>query len=172
MPSATYVPLQTISVASSGTTATMQFTNFSGYTDLHLVLNARGQGSGTAGSAWWRVNGQSSSNTLWNWTYVSAGPSYASTSLRTQSTNKSPWNWQQVISGTTFELMTADILNYSATDKYKQGFNRSGSPELSVELCSWQLMDTAAITTIEIGMDGSQTFYAGSSATLYGILGA
>lgn len=168
----TYVPLQTITVASSGTTATMQFTNFSGYTDLRLILNARGQGSGTGGSAWWRVNGQSSSNTAWNWTYLSAGPSYAAMSSRGTAANKCAWNWQQIISGTTFELMTADIFGYSQSDKYKCGFNTSGSPELSVERASWILYDTSAITTIEIGMDGTQTFYAGSSATLYGILGA
>jgi hypothetical protein len=172
MPTATYVPLQTINVAANNTVNTMQFTSFSGYTDLHLVLNAKGQSSGSAGSAWFRVNGQSGSNTSWNWTYMSAGPAYAAMTSRSQSTNKSPWNWQQVISGTTFELMTADFFNYSATDKYKQGFSRSGSPELSVEFTSWQLMDTAAITTIEIGMDGSQYFAGGSSATLYGILGA
>lgn len=172
MPSTTYVPLQTINVAANNTVNTIQFTNFAGYTDLHLVLRARGQSSGTGGSAWWRVNGQASNNTSWNWTYTSAGPSYAAVSGRNQSTNRCAWNWVQVISGTTFELMTADILNYSATDKYKVGFNRSGSPELSVELESWQLMDTAAITTIEIGMDGTQYFAGGSSATLYGILGA
>lgn len=75
-------------------------------------------------------------------------------------------------SSSEFTVGTLDFLDYSATDKHKTLLWRSGLAGTVVNASSGRWASASAITTIFLDSTagGSNTFVAGSTFTLYGVL--
>ena len=170
----TYVPIGATTVSGS-TTNSVSFSSFSGYTDLVLVAN----GYTLTADISQRIRFNSDTGTNYSLTYV-GGNGTAASSGRTTSgtgiyanyltgwTNSStqPSNW------------IFQIMNYSNTTTNKTCLSRANTatggtyPGTEAIVGLWR--STAAITSIsvEAGYSSTHYFAAGTTITLYGILGA
>jgi hypothetical protein len=61
------------------------------------------------------------------------------------------------------------IMDYSATDKHKTTLVRSNNAADATEAMTGRYASTTAVTSIEIGLDGSLSFASGSTFSLYGV---
>jgi hypothetical protein len=152
MPTPTYTALANITLASS--TSTITFSNIpQTYEDLVLVVNRT---TGTLTSPILRFNSDSASNYPQVYMQYSGGSGggYAlGTSIEIGS------------SSTSASLF--DILDYSATDKYKTIFHRwgeTGVVTLQLRYTRWN--NLAAVTSLNL----SGTYPAGMTFNLYGVV--
>jgi hypothetical protein len=147
--------------------AEIDFTSFSGYTDLVLIVNA--SMTVTGGSTYVRFNNDSSSNNRIVFIVNNFGTKINTTTngvgLGTFNGNSAqPW------------VSEMHIFNYANTTQNKSVMCRSGSPEAGgtssteVICSSWE--NTAAITSIKVRYNQAGNFATGSTFTLYGILRA
>lgn len=170
MPTNTYTPLASITLASSAFSVT--FSSISqNYSDLILVT--RHDHSGNYGLAGMRFNSDSATNysnivaSGLSWAGTNSGSSSGTTVATINVTGNGPGS---------YIASTTSILDYSATNKHKSVITRvsgfSGSDTwTSLQTNRWS-SDTA-ITSITIGnWSGTYTqgFAAGSSFELYGVL--
>jgi hypothetical protein len=165
MPTPTYTPLATVTLAS--TNSSVSFSNIPATPYRDLILVVRGAISGTA-NIQMRFNSDSGSN-------------YPNVFMRgqssgTQSNTYTPSNVQLTISavGTGNEFTAlAQIMDYSATDKHKMILNRSGYTNdigsSVVEATAARWASTVAINSIAITTSTS-TFGIGSIFSLYGVI--
>ena len=75
-----------------------------------------------------------------------------------------------------FGALVIDILDYTSAVKNKTtktlgGYDANGSGKITLSSGEWFASPTA-VTSLTIGLDGSQTFVQNSQAALYGIRGA
>jgi len=166
---ATYTPIASVTL--SATTASITFSSIpQTYTDLVLIVFAKS--TGTYANFIYRVNSDSGSN--YSQTRVS-GNGTTATSGRVS--NATYFNPVQVagISDTGFGLYTTHFMNYSNTTTNKTFLHRTSIQNANagdgVELLSGLWRNTAAISTIFLDPDGGD-FASGTTANLYGILGA
>ena len=165
MPTLTYEKIATNTLGSAN--VNIDFTSItSTYTDLRIVL----VGSITSsGNAWMQFNGDTGAN--YSFTRI-VGDGSTATSNRGTGYSRFQLSTSSVPAATP-QLFTVDIFSYAgSTNKTilvesSQDLNGSGNVTRWVEL--WR--NTSAITSIKL-IALSDTFTAGTTATLYGILKA
>jgi hypothetical protein len=159
MPTPTYTPLATVTLASA--TSSVSFSNIpASYRDLVLILNGKATAGGSGARL--RVNGDTSTNypNIRMYGYSGGTGSDAGTGafldIGAMNTND---GYQSVV----------QFMDYSATDKHKTILSRPQESSLGAVLANagrWS--NTAAITSILV-YAGSDQFASGFTATLYGI---
>ena len=161
MPSAlTPIAWQSLSSA----TATVTFSSIPGtYRDLRLVVT--GTSSVTGNNVVATFNGDSATN----YSNVIMWGDGGSASSTTSSPRSNLYqNFAAYFDTTTPTVFTADILDYSATDKHKTMHTRAGRAGAASEALAGRWASTAAITTIAVTQLGGN-FNAGSTFALYGV---
>ena len=171
-----YESIQTFTVGSGGT-ASISFTSIpSTYSHLQLRLLTRTNRADTNDFMTIRFNGDSGSNYAYHSLYgngASAGANDTGTSTGT------PWSGVTAGGNATASMFGAavvDVLDYSATTKYKTTRLLSGTDQNGINgriyFMSNLWQNTAAITTVTIIPTHGTLFSEYSSFALYGIRGA
>jgi len=164
----TYTPIATATTSGSSTTE-VTFSSISGYTDLICVANVKPTANITAFQV--RFNGDTSGN----YSYVQYSGNGSSTATTTDT-------------GQTYALASGALLNttdptvyimyvndYANTTTYKTLITRGNRPAdtslaaVSESASIW--LSTSAITSFTLRA-GGEVLVAGSTFTLYGLLGA
>lgn len=162
---ATYEPIATTTLSSAATNITFSSIS-STYTDLHIVLVAKGTVSGNDIELTFN-----SSTTGYSRTRLIGNGTTASSSRQTSTTRILVNN--NGISSTQFNLIEIDVFSYAgSTNKAvlassSEDENSSGVTGRVVGLWS----NTSAITSLKLAV-GADNFAAGTTATLYGIKAA
>ena len=141
--------------------ATVTFSNIPAtFRDLRLVVAGTTSGGG---NFYARFNGDSASN----YSYVAMGGDGATASSSSATSTSSVL---QVYTAfyTRSGVLSADIMDYSATDKHKTVLIRSGQVDFGTEAVVNRWASTAAVTTILLTAN-SVTFSPGTVFTLYGV---
>lgn len=165
---ATYEAIATTTLGSA--TNTVSFSNISGsYTDLILVASIVGVSVAT--DPWIRVgNGSVDTGTNYSWTWLSGN---GGTAQSERGTNNSKLYYSAISTiQNNVQLVTFHFMNYSNTTTYKTVLWREADAgtETGATVGLWR--STSAINTIDISLDASRTYSAGSMFTLYGIKAA
>jgi hypothetical protein len=163
----TYTPIATTTLGSAQVSYT--FTSIpSTYTDLVLVAGIAGVN--TAGSAYSiQLNGDTASN--YSATAL-IGNGSAATSERTSNVTILQVGAQGLGSGTGVENLVISFMNYKNTTTNKTVLSRWAGAAIGTTASVGMWRNTAAITSILIQLNGTRTFNAGSTFTLYGIASA
>jgi len=155
MPTPTYTPLATVTLAS--TAATVTFSSIPAtMRDLIVVVNGNASANQFTGL---RFNSDSGSN--YSFVRMFSGPS-SSTDTRSYGllTTGDPSLTLNAI---------AQIMDYSATDKHKTVLIRSNIPADNVAAHAVRWANTAAITTVAVEAI-STTWAVGTTINLYGVI--
>ena len=167
MPS-TYTPIATQTLGSAA--ATVTFSSISGtYTDLVLVIGNLKVSTNTA-SLTLQLNGDTGSN--YSNTQLIGNGSAASSRRGSSLTSALNYITYGASSNTNEGVVILNFQNYSNSTTYKTTLIRANSASSSVEATVNLWRNTAAITSITMGMQGSDTYSTGSTFTLYGIKAA
>jgi hypothetical protein len=153
----TYVLLNQVTLATSASSITFSRIpqNFG---DLVIVVNGLASG---ATSPSLNFNGDSAAN--YSNTRMFANPSTFNSQAFTDSYGSMGFM------STERSNVIIQIFDYSAIDKHKAAIGRGGNTDtLRLEATRWS--NTAAITSITVRMDGSQTYSLGTSFCLYGVV--
>ena len=158
MPTPTYTPLATVTLASSASSVT--FSNIPAtYRDLILIFN--GTGSGTTGNLRMTFNGSTLSNftdvRMYNFNNSSGSDTTGGDSL----VSLGAINNRQA--------SVVQIMDYSATDKHKTYLFRGGATAVGVGASINRWANTAAITSIVL-VNTAGTIDAGATLNLYGVI--
>lgn len=159
----TYTPLQSIELTSASASIT-----FSGipqtYQDLVLVASIAGVSAAT--DPWIRINSDTGTNYSWTWLAGNGGAVYSEKSGG--SDTKLYYSAISQIQNNV-HLIQFNFMNYSNTTTFKKVLWRESdaSTESGATIGLWR--STSAINTIEISLDSSRTYSAGSTFDLYGI---
>ena len=164
---ATYEPIATTTLGSSA--SSIDFTSIpSTYTDLRIIVN----GKPTSGSfMWMRYN--SDSSTTYSVTSLS-GDGSAAASFRTTSAAQLTCKGYSSDDTSQPTLYEIDIFSYTSSTfkthlcSTSADYNGSGNVQRFVGL----YRSTSAITSVNLLRSASDTFAAGTTATLYGIKNA
>jgi hypothetical protein len=172
----TYEMIQKSTLTSA--VASVTFTAISNiYTDLVIIANVQGQANGCNMQIWFNDDGSStnySSSVLYSTgSVVGAGRSANQAKINFGTNGGMPFS-----DSNQFGLNIYNIQNYSNTTTYKTIFGTArnlnngytGAPEFTQAVGMWR--NTAAISSISIGVDNSKTMQIGSSFTIYGIKAA
>jgi len=156
---AKYEHIATVTLGSSANSITFSAIP-QGYRDLELIINASVSTSGALAGEIYFNNDTNSGN--YRFVVMGAGLSSTFTNSSASST--------QIVFDADGGVNTLQIMDYSATDKHKTTLIRNSNPLDRVEASTVRWTNTNAITSIEI-TDQSQTYDAGSTFDLYGIVG-
>jgi hypothetical protein len=164
----TYTELRKTTVGTATSSVTLDLTSISGYTDLVLVISARGNNAGSADQVKLQVNadtGNNYSRTILFGTGSSAG------SARTSSTNSILIDYVagDTAAAGTFGLCTINLMNYSNSTTFKTILSRAGTAGDLVEANVGLWRNTAAITSIIVSPGIGTNWLTGSTFSLYGI---
>jgi hypothetical protein len=155
---ATYVPLQSVVLTSSTTSVT-----FSGidqnYTDLVIAVN----GTANTGS-YFTLRFNNDTTSLYSNTEIDGNGSAAASNRNSSGT----YMYNGSIIATQSNIIT-HINGYSNSTAFKTAISRSNYASTGVKASVGLWRSTAAITSIECGTGGSNTFSAGTTFDLYGI---
>ena len=159
----TYEPIATTTLGSAVTSFTFSSIP-STYTDLILVADMSSGGTNAYPSV--RLNGDTASN--YSRTYINGNGGSASSSRNTE-TWWTVFGNQLAASRTNFIMQ---IMNYSNTTTYKSALSRKNDTAgvMGATVHLWR--STAAINSVQIGTQTSDTFSVGTTFTLYGIKAA
>lgn len=168
---ATYVPLQTYTLPSAQLSYT--FSAISGaYTDLVCVIQATCSIANQSLNL--TVNGDTGTNYSWGYIYGSGSASAAGNGnadnriyIGSMATSTSQPNF----------VATINFLNYANTTTYKTILSRGSTADYAVLATGGMWRGSTgsaaqAITSITLSASGGGNFIAGSTFSLYGILGA
>ena len=156
MPSSTYTALATLTL--TGTDTEIVFGSIPAtYRDLVLVSYHT---TTSDGPCLVRFNSDAGSN----YTRVSM---YGDGSSATSETSTTTGIRVSQTGSSSINIITMQIMDYSATDKHKTTLNRWNRPSAFVFADAGRWANTAAITTVTLVPTGS--FQAGSTFSLYGI---
>jgi hypothetical protein len=154
MPTPTYTPLATVTLAS--TAATVTFGSIPAtMRDLIVVVNGKTSANQATGL---RFNSDSGSN-------------YSMVRMFTTSSSTSTTTFGLLTTGdpTADTLSIAQIMDYSATDKHKTFLVRSNITANNVAAHAVRWANTAAITTVAVEAI-STTWAVGTTLNLYGVI--
>jgi hypothetical protein len=156
MPTPTYVPLATATLASSASSVTFSSIPAT-YRDLIVVVNGTNANSV---DNFWRANGDSG----FNYSYVRANNSGNSPVSSGFSGGSEAWAGRI---GPDLSTIVLQFMDYSANNKHKTVLTRSnvGATTVTMEASRWA--NNSVITSIAIIASGS--FNSGSTFNLYGI---
>ena len=159
----TYEPIATTTLTSTATSFTFSSIS-SAFTDLILVADMSTSGSSNYPSI--RLNGDTASN--YSRTYINGSGSTVNSSRNTE-------NWMTVF-GNQITASRVNIImhfmDYSNTTTFKTAVSRKNDTAgvMGATVHLWR--STAAINSILIGTQTSDTFAVGTTFTLYGIKAA
>lgn len=167
----TYVALATQTIATATPSVTFSLSGISGYTDLVMVINARGNNAGTADQVKLQVNSDTGNNYSRTILY---GTGSAAGSARTSSTNSILIDYVagDTAAAGTFGLCTINLMNYSNSTTYKTILSRAGTAGDLVEANVGLWRNTAAITSVTVSPGIGTNWLTGSTFSLYGIANA
>lgn len=156
------VALANLTLGSAQATVSFGSIPATGYRDLRLVCNL----IGTAATYPWGVfNSDTGGN--YNRVYMYGNGSSAGSGANSNQTNL---DTSQLITAGVPAVFTFDVMDYMATDKHKTVLVRSNNTSDSVLASTFRWASTSAITSFSI--NSSNTFAAGSTFSLYGIVSA
>ena len=161
MPTATYIPLQTITLSSPATSITFSNLPSTGFRDLVLVVE------GTYSSSLFDTAITFNNDGGNNYSYVSINAFIGGPSSGAATISYAPLSYN---TGSGRTLAIAHIFDYSVTDKSKAMLfksNNAGAPGGSTIAARWN--STAAISTMRLAW--ANQYLAGSTFSLYGIAG-
>jgi hypothetical protein len=165
MPTATYTPLATVTLASSAASVTFSSIPAT-YRDLILVIQSGAVGNDS--NVRLRFNGDTGSNYSYVRMYGTgsgSGSSDSTTSTGFQAARQTANN----VGG--FGMGVVNIMDYSATDKHKTALVRSGLASEITMAHAARWANTAAVTSITLlGFELGTNFLAGSRFDLYGVI--
>lgn len=166
---ATYEPIATTTLNTAAPSVT--FSSISqAYTDLILVITARGTTSASSTSVYFTTN-ITGSNYSSTW-LLGNGSSTASSRY----SNVGQGYLGYIAGGTTASdsrgNIIAHFMNYSNTTTNKNVISRGNAAEAETDSYVTLIRGTSALSTITIGEGGGNNFVAGSTFTLYGIKAA
>ena len=163
MPTATYTPLQTLTLGSNQ--ATVTFANIPNtYKDLILIMNVEQSAtSGNGGTI--IINGDTGAN--YSTVFMSGNGSSASSGTGSSSNSLSDLFFFESVRATHI----IQFLDYSATDKHKTVLARANVSSFQVRAGAGRWANTNAVTSFTLGMGQSRSYTSGSTFSLYGILG-
>ena len=157
MPQPTYTALATVTLGSSASSVTFSSIPAT-YRDLILVVNGQ---SASNPDLLLSFNGDTS-NIYTNVTMAGNGSSaYSFAITRT--------GIFTMAAGTSRLMMTAQIMDYSATDKHKTVISRGNLPAAELGASAGRWPSTSAITSVAVRA-GASTFDTGSTFSLYGVI--
>lgn len=157
------VALATTTLSSAASTLTFSSIPAS-YRDLQIVVNLKGTGGN--GLVGMRFNSDSGSNYLDVEAYGEGTAAGSSSATRT-------YTLYSVTSvGTDFNSTTiASVMDYAQVDKHKTTLIKYGNTNPSgVQIVANRWASTAAITSITFLFTGTDTFAAGTTFSLYGVV--
>lgn len=159
---AALVPLQNITLGSNQTSIVFGSLP-STYKDLRIVV----QGQLTASSNYFKLNFNGDSGNNYNYVFMRGnGSATLSTAV---SNDASIYQTPSSISADTNTMITADVMDYSATDKHKSTLTRSHTDGVYVWAIAGRWANTSAITSVTIAAF-SGSLKAGSTFALYGVV--
>lgn len=161
----TYTPLATITLGSSATSITFSSIPAT-YRDLILVCNWQNSSTGSAGRL--QINGDTGSNYFGVW-MTGTGTSAVSASESSE-TSARVAGASVGLANTYSNIAILQFMDYSATDKHKTVISRYGSASTESQATASRYASTSAITSIRFFDVLGQTFAAGSTFNLYGIV--
>jgi hypothetical protein len=170
----TYEPIATTTLGSAATTYTFSSIPAT-YTDLKLILTLRSTGAYGGNTGLFYFNGNNTGS-LYSETWLKGNGTAASSSR----SNGNPYfaNTLECPAASSaanlYSFVAIEIFNYAGStnktvlSETSNDKNGSGSVYRAVHL--WR--NTAAITSVSIGMGAGEQLAAGTTATLYGIKNA
>jgi hypothetical protein len=160
MPTPTYTPLANVTLGSTASSVTFSSIPAT-YRDLILVADC-GVSSGAEAMAM-RFNADTGSN--YNYV-VATGNGSTTSSFAVSSTIFARLG--SIYTGS--NNFVASVMDYSATDKHKTVIARGNSAANLVAMVASRWANTAAITSVTVLPDVANTFTAGSTFSLYGVI--
>jgi hypothetical protein len=160
-----YIPLATVTLASNSVSVT--FSNIPAiYKDLVMVGNWTNSSTASAGRL--QVNGDSGANYNGAWmtgngSTTGSGSESSQTSARIAGAISGPDNAYT-------NMVTLQFIDYAATDKHKIILSRFGSANRESQATTSRWASTSAITSIRFFDILGQTFQAGATFSLYGVV--
>lgn len=161
----TYTPIASVTLSSAQSSVT-----FSGipqtYTDLVLVAAVTGVSVAT--DPWIRINSDTGTNYSWTWLAGNGSTTYSD-----RGTNNSKLYYSAISTiQNNVQLIQFNFMNYSNTTTYKTVLWRESDAgtETGATVGLWR--STSAINTLEISLDASRTYSAGTTFNLYGVANA
>ena len=162
MPTPTYTPLATVTLAT--TTSSVTFGSIPAtYRDLILVCSFAYPGSNASYVAL-RFNSDSGAN--YNRVQMEGNGSTTSAFSETGATAGFIFSGLLVSNPT---QVTSQIMDYSATDKHKTFLSRGNSASAQVAALAGRWANTAAITSVQL-IPSTNNFYTGTTIALYGVI--
>jgi hypothetical protein len=165
----TYDRIASTTLGSAASSVT--FSSISGaYTDLVLVISARGTTVATSTSVYFTTNitGANYSNT---WL---VGTGVGASSSRYSNLSQGYLGYISAASNASDSRGTviANFMNYSNTTTFKTVISRGNVAEAETDAYVSLVRGTSALSTITVGEGGGNNFVAGSTFNLYGIKAA
>jgi hypothetical protein len=166
----TYEAIATVTVGSGGA-SNIEFTSIPGtYTDLAIFVSGRYTGGGNQATLWISAINGSTSNLTNRWLRGSGSGTFSSTDASGgiyvgQANGSSS-------TSNTFTNVFIYIPNYTASANKSisiDAVQENNQTEAYMSITAGLWSNTAAITSITIDPDGTNTFAQYSTATLYGI---
>lgn len=165
----TYVPIATYTIPTAASSYT--FSSISGsYTDLVLVCNFGEETVNASYGFYLQFNGDTSTN--YSSTNLLGNGTTASSSRASNGSFFRISGYGTGTANTLTNIAIANIMNYANSTTYKTTISRSSiaSLQAGVNVGLWR--STSAITSVTVTAESPQNLSAGSTFTLYGILGA
>lgn len=164
----TYEPITTQTLSSS--TNYIDFTSIpQTYTDLVIVVG-NAKTSVNTDSPTLGFNGDTGTN--YSLTYITGNGSTAGSARQTNSSYSQDYLASSSMSSTNPGQLIINVFDYTNTAKHKAALTRVGTASNATELFLNLWRSTAAITTIRLGVQGSDLWQAGTMFTMYGIKAA
>jgi hypothetical protein len=158
MPTPTYTPLATVTLA--GTASSVTFNNIPAtYRDLIFSVEILGlSGNPATSNGTITINGTDGTSV-----YM-----YGTSSSQVSSTS----SFMEFPVGNFRNFAVAQIMDYSATDKHKTILQRMNAPSNAVWAIASRWASTSAVTSVSFNApdSGSKTFNSGSTFSLYGVI--
>jgi len=170
---ATYEPIATSTITGS-TVASVTFSSIpSTYTDLVVVIQARGTFAQNGIDVTFIYNGDNASGN-YSWTYISGNGTSAVSGRGSAGIGYFSWIPAANNTSGVFSANVHHIMNYANTTTFKTTLNRTSPPSNGAAASVGLWRSTAAIGSIQLQIsNGSQGYYAtGSTLTLYGVKAA
>jgi hypothetical protein len=163
MPTMTYTPLATVTLASAAATVTL--TNIPAtYRDLILVIN----GGYSTGSGNFLI-ALNSDTTNANYSMVAMFANGGGGSAVGSGNGTRYLNYYGFPSADLNTVIVTQIMDYSATDKHKTFLTRSNNAGNGTTALANRWANTAAVTSVQV-IGESQNIRAGSTISLYGVI--
>ena len=162
MPTPTYTPLATVTLASA--TSTISFSSIPGtYRDLIFVINIAATAT-VLNQVFIRFNGDSGSN----YSYLEAFGTGSGTGGGFN--GSTTFNMIGYHGGGGSVITIAQVMDYSATDKHKTSLVRNDKSDQGATMIASRWANTSAVTSALISNTTPANFPVGTTVSLYGVI--